>query len=200
MNADIPPLKVWIDAKHLGLGEDYEHGYVFGLQSYKGRCLQFHVLLESGAHFRHVPLHWLLHYIPSNADRLPLELLQLWDCESHKPVVTAFNFLQDYEVDVVLKDKGTMPGAYWCTVDWLPDTPQHANLLGQPDQNKCAHLILLANGQIAAQPTNRVLFKDAYFIGNQPTAATKGYKVIDQIFQAETCQRWSVADKDEVFY
>jgi len=201
MNADIPPLKVWIDAKHLGGKEGYEHGYAFAIQSYKARALQFHVLLESGAHFRHIPLHWLLHDLnPRLPDTYQLHLLQLWDCFSYRPVVTVFDLFKGYQCDCILKNEDVVQGTYWFTVDWLPDSESESGFLLQPDQNKCAHVIMLDNGQVAALPTNRILFKDAFFIGNKPDAICKRYRTSDTIHTAEDCQRWSVADTDEVYY
>jgi hypothetical protein len=201
MNADIPPLKVWIKGSCLGSQEEYEHGYAFAIQSYKGRALQFHVLLESGAHFRHVPLHWLLHNVGARStNELSLPLLQLWDCFSYRPIVTVFDLLKSYQCDCILKDENMVQGTYWFTVDWLPDSESESGFLLQPDQNKCAHVILLDNGQIAALPTNRVVFKDAFFIGNKPDAIAKQYRTSDTIHTAEDCHRWSVANTDEVFY
>ena len=201
MNADIPPLKIWIEGKHLGLQEGYEHGYAFAIQSYKGRALQFHVLLESGAHFRHIPLHWLLHNVESGStNKLSLPLLQLWDCFSYHPIVTVFDLLKGYQCDCILKDENVVQGTYWFTVDWLPDSESESGFLLQPDQNKCAHVIVLDNGQVAALPTNRIVFKDAFFVGNKPDAIAKRYRTGDTIHQAENCERWSVANTDQTFY
>ena len=201
MNADIPPLKVWIEGKHLGLKEGYEHGYAFAIQSYKDRALQFHVLFQSGAHFRHIPIHWLLHTNTPNSDvALSLPLLQLWDCFSYRPIVTTFDMLKGYKCECILKDENIIDGTYWFTVDWLPDSDAESGFLLQPEQNKCAHVILLDNGQVAALPTNRVVFKDAYFIGNKPNAIVKQYRTSDTIHTAEDCYRWSVANTEEVFY
>lgn len=202
MNADLPPLKVWIHRRHLTQNDEangYEPGYLFALQSYRGRALQFHVLLQSGAHFRHIPLHWLLH-APGGSECYDLERLQLWDCYSYNPVVSVLDFLRDYEVRAILKDKTEVPGKYYCTVDWLPDSDEKAGYVLQPDQNKCAHIVLLDNGQIAALPTNRLAFQDGFFIGNNSRPETKGYRTIETIWTAENSKRWSVADKDEVFY
>ena len=202
VNADIPPLKVFIANRHLrqdSEADGYEPGYTFAIQSFKGRALQFHVLLQSGAHFRHIPLHWLVwaHTCQQTHD---LPALQLWDCFSYKPVVTVFDMLKDYACEAILRDKRKIEAKYWFTVDWLPDSEPHAGFVLQPDQNKCAHVLLLSNGQVAALPTNRVLFKDAFFIGNAPTAAANGYKTLDTIWQAESSNRWSAADTDETFY
>jgi hypothetical protein len=202
VNADIPPLKVLVANKNLTQNDEadgYEAGYAFAIQSYKGRALQFHVLFQSGAHFRHVPLHWLLHE-PGPFETHDLEMLQLWDCYSFHPVVTVFDFLRDYQCDAILKDKTVVPARYWFTIDWLPDSNERPGILLQPDQNKCAHVVLLGNGQIACLPTNRLTFKDAYFVGNKPDAATKGYVTIDTIWTAENADRWSVANTDETYY
>lgn len=210
MNADIPPLKIWLHTPKLTDDSTWpitnpetqptEEAYAFAIQSYKGRALQFHCLLQSGAHFRHIPLHWLRHTpIPCNVT-YTLPDLQLWDCFSYKPVVTVFDMLRDYQCDAILKDKTRVNAKYWFSIDWLPDTDTKSGFLLQPDQNKLAHVVLLANGQIAALPTNRIAFKDAFYIGNQPKPETRGYRTIASVWSAEDCNRWSVADKDEVFY
>lgn len=201
MNANIPPLKVWISKTLLTNGQEQgiEHGYAFAVQSYKGRALQFHVLLQSGAHFRHIPLHWLFHK-PEVNEGYKLEQLQLWDCFSYKPLVTVFDMLRDYQCEAILKDKTHVSATYYCTIDWLPDSDIESGFLLQPDQNKCAHLLMLDNGQIGCLPTNRVVFKDAFFIGNVPTATTCKYQTLDTVWNAETCDRWSVANKEDTFY
>lgn len=204
MNADIPPRPVWIPRQYIiNDGCGFEDGVVFGIQSWKGRALQFHVLLKSGAHFRHVPLHWLYtapleEYKPQTV--YSLEDLQLWDCFSYRPVVTVFDMLRDYECDAILRDKTKVSGTYWFTVDWLPDSDERSGWLHIPEQNKLAHVIVLDNGQVACLPTNRVAFKDAYFIGNTPDPGAKRYKTIAAVWSSENCDRWSVADKDETFY
>jgi hypothetical protein len=199
MNADIPPLKVWIDAQHISDGEDFEQGYAFAIQSYKGRALQFHVLMESGAHFRHIPLHWLNH-TPNPENLQPLPQLQLWDCFSYKPIVTVFDMLRDYQCNAILKDKTVLNAQYWFSIDWLPDSDTQSGFLLQPDQNKLAHVLLLANGQIAALPTNRIAFKDAFYIGDKPEPQKRGYRTIPTVWKSEDCNRWSVADNEEVYY
>ena len=201
MNADIPPLKVWIPNEFLGIERDgLAHGYAFAVQSVKGRALAFHVLLQSGAHYRGVPLQYVLHADRYNFLAFSLPMLQLWDCFSYRPVVTCFDFLKDYSCNAILKDKTKVSASYWFTVDWLPDSDDKAGFLLQPEQNKCAHVVLLENGQVAALPTNRIAFKDAFFIGNEPTPEREGYKANEEIHKAEDSERWSVADKEEIFY
>jgi len=201
MNADIPPLKVWIENKYLTGGIGTEQGYAFAIQSYKNRALQFHILLQSGAHFRHIPIHWLWHHDdPCDVAKFDLEHLQLWDCFSYRPIVHIFDILKGYQCNAILKDKTSVSAKYWFTIDWLPDSDAESAFLLQPDQNKCAHVVLLDNGQVTALPTNRIVFKDAFFIGNNPNAAAKGYTTLDTVWSAENCNRWSVANNDETYY
>jgi hypothetical protein len=204
MNANIPTLHVWVRRRFLtgktevGLAE----GYAFAIMSVRGRALQFHVMLKSGAHFRGLPLHALVTCCdgPGQDGYKELTDLQLWDCFSSKPIVTVFDFLRDHECKVWLRDKSEVRGSYLFTVDWLPDAEETPGLIYQPDQNKCAHVIELANGQLACLPTNRIAWMDGYFIGNDPKPQEQGYVTSDRVWQAETCERWSVAEDHRVFY
>lgn len=202
MNANIPPLRVWIPLTLLtgGKRDGMEEGFVFAVQSIRARCLQFHVLLKSGAHFRQIPLHYLFTTPQMPARVYSLTDLQLWDCFSYRPVVTVFDFLKGYECRAWLRTKEVVRGDYLFTVDWLPDSDSEAGMLLQPDQNKCAHVLALENGQLAALPTNRVAFADAYFIGNDPHPEKQGYVTLEEVHEAETCDRWSVAHEDAAFY
>ena len=204
MNADIPPKKVYVPRQHIiADGTGFEEGVAFAVQSYRGRALQFHVLFKSGAHFRHVPVHFLWtspleEYKPQ--DIHDLEQLQLWDCFSFRPVVTCFDFLRDHQCVATLRNRETVQGVYWFTIDWLADSDDRSGWLSIPEQNKCAHVVLLANGQVAALPTNRVAFADAYYIGNDPRPGDRKYRTLDTVWQAEDSSRWSVADTDEHHY
>lgn len=204
MNASIPTLHVWVRREFLTGGKEsgIEEGYAFAILSLRGRALQFHVMLKSGSHFRGLPLHALLTNSVEKAEGEYKELseLQLWDCFSSRPIVTVFDYLRDHECKVWLRDRSEMRGTYLFTVDWLADSEEAPGLIYQPDQNKCGHVIALENGQFACQPTNRVAFMDGYFIGNDPKPQEQGYVTSDRVWQAETCERWSVAEDDRVFY
>lgn len=202
MNANIPILRVWVRREFLTNGKEsgLEEGYAFALMSLRGWALMFNVLLKTGAHFRFIPLHALL-----TAGELPdpiyeLSDLQLWDCFSSRPVVTVFDYLREHECKVWLRNRSEARGTYLFTVDWLPDSEETPGLIYHPDQNKCGHVIELNNGQLACLPTNRVAFMDAYFIGNNPEPQRAGYVTNETKWQAETCERWSVAAEESTFY
>lgn len=183
MNADIPYLRCWVRLPFVSSKtHGVEEAYAFGIQSIPGRALAFHVMLQSGAHYRGVPIHAMA--LEPTAVALPLGDCELWDCFSYRPEVTVFSYLRDHEATCYLRSC-TVSGTYLWTVDWLPDTWERPGFTLSPEQNKCGHVMALADGNLACLPTNRIAWKDAYFIGKNPNPRAQGYKVQDEVYQAE---------------
>jgi len=182
MNADIPYIPVWVRSSFLSKQGGMEQGYAFAISSFPGRALGFHVMLKSGAHYRHVPIHALAMRPICKARELGD--CQLWDCFSWRPVVTVFSYLRDHEATCYLRS-GEESGTYLFTVDWLPDSWERPGFTMEPDQNKCAHVLSLADGNLAALPTNRIAWKDAYFVGSSPAPRERRYTVQSEVYQAE---------------
>ena len=195
MNADIPYLKCLVRGSYISDTDSLEEAYAFGIQSIPGRALGFHVLLKSGAHYRNVPIHAIC---TQEGQGRPLGDCQLWDCFSSKPVVTVFSYLRDHEAECYLRS-GKVEGNYLFTVDWLPDTWERPGFTLSPEQNKCAHVLELADGNLCALPTNRIAWKDGYFVGSHPHPKTAGLKVQEDSYQAET-SAWDVSKDTRFFY
>lgn len=181
MNADIPFLKCWVRTQFISAREGWEEGYAFAIQSYPGRALAFHVMLKSGAHYRGVPIHALA-TAPFSPLR-PLGDCQLWDCFTFNPQVHCYNYLREHEAVCYLRS-GQMEGRYLFTVDWLPDHsgPGFTHLV---EQNKCGHILELADGNLCCLPTNRIAWMDAYFIGRNPDPRAQMYSIQEEVWQAE---------------
>lgn len=203
LNYSTPIVKVWVRNEFLynqekGFGE-FTEGYIFGVSSMKGRALGFNVMLKTGAHFRWMPCHAFLHEKPKRKTKLyNLSELELWDCFSNSISVIEWEYLKAHECQVCLRSKKALKGTYLFTVDWVPDN-FNTSFVTDPEQNKCAHIIALENGQICVLPTNRCEFRDGYFIGAKPNAREMGYKTNTHLFQAE-CADWDVSKSEEVFY
>ncbi len=197
MNADIPTLRCWVRLPHISRREGVEEAYAFAIQSVRGRALGFHCMLKSGAHYRNVPIHALS--LEPEAPERRLGDLQLWDCFSSRPVVHVFDFLRDHECICYLRDGEQAEGMYRFTVDWMPDSQETPGFVLLPEQNKCAHIIALADGNLAALPTNRIAWRDSYFIGRNPDPKSAGYRVQDLVYQAED-SRWDVSGDDGYMY
>lgn len=206
LNANIPTFKAWVkrsfltDGKEEDTDENLEEAYVFAITSLKGHAIYFCAMLNSGAFYRFLPIHALLTVPQLPEKSYSLEELCLWDAFSNNPIVTIFDYLKFHECYAVLRNKEQVAGEYMFTIDWLPDNAIETGLIYQLDQNKCMHIVELSNGQLAGIPSNRLLFKDSYFISDKPSALTKNYRVTTKSYHAETSNKWSVANVDEMFY
>jgi hypothetical protein len=135
---------------------EFEECIVFGIASVPSRALGFHVLLKSGAQFARLPISALVW--KTDAPELPLDELECWDCFGVQVTAHAYEFLKECECRVYLKHGRYEWGQYLFTVDW------HTNgFSDEPSQHKNAHVIKLDNGCFAAQPNNRILWRDASF-------------------------------------
>lgn len=196
MHCDIPYLRCWVRLEYLTGKYGTEEGYAFAIQSVPGRALGFHVMLKSGAHYRNVPIH----AISTTPEAPPATLAdsQLWDCFSFTPIVNVFAYLRDHEA-ICYTRSGPVNGTYLFTVDWLPDSCERPGFILQPEQNKCAHVLETEEGNLVALPTNRIAWKDAYFIGRSPDPRSQGYRVQEGIYQAEDSS-FDVSKEDGYFY
>ena len=196
MNADIPFLRCWVRLPIIADADGVEEAYAFAIQSCPGRCLGFHVMLASGAHYRNVPIHALC--LTPGSPAIPLGDCQLWDCFSYRPEVHVFSYLQDHEAVCHLRS-GPRSGTYLFTVDWLPDSPERPGWTMRPEQNKCAHVLALDDGNLCAMPTNRIAWKDGYFIGSNPDPRSRGYRVQEEVWRAED-SRFDVSRDSGMYY
>ena len=135
---------------------EWERVAWFGLVSHPGRTWGCHVLLESGAVYRNVPLHRLAHdfnmlsWSPSDA--------QTWDCYGHQFSVVEYPFLEAVPMGVKLRNKQEVRGRYLFTA-----IPMLDGFSLEPEQSKEFYFIKLDNGRFTAQPTNHILVQDKSF-------------------------------------
>lgn len=171
---------------------------VFALSSVYGRALGFHVMTETGAQLARIPIHALVHR--KDAPEIPLHHLQLWDCLSYTATATIFDYIKGARCQVILRDKNVCPGTYMFTVDWYGN-----NISEDPGDggHKNAHIIQLDNGLYAAQPNNRILWREPSFI-TKPMDLSKGqkpdYLTNSHVWKCEIDQKWCAEDSQKLFY
>ena len=91
----------------------------------------------------------------------PLTDLQMWDAHGWDFSVTRYEYLREMGCHYRKRDGSLVPASYWFTLDHTDNGySQH------PPEHKCYHLLLLedGSGQIAAQPNNRILWRDDSFV------------------------------------
>lgn len=192
INHNIPHKYLFVDLSFMGLNE-VRKCVVHAIQSYGGKALLFHVLLDCGWHISRVPLSYL-----RKSEKLekeyPLHMLQLWDCFSDNVTYIEFDYLTEARVKVLFKDKSYGWGMYIGTVDWYDN-----GFTDEPTQFKQGHLVLLDSGQMALQPNNRLQFFDMSFTGAEPPDYG-ALKTIQEFPSVECVSEKWIIDNDNYFY
>lgn len=200
----LSPIPVFVKKEYLydlqkGHGE-LTPGIWISVKSVMYKALYFETLLtEYGALFDKLPISafvWKEDYDEEN--QLPLDVLQLWDCFDYhvtviqKPLLSRCQFFG--------KDKRMHDGEYIFTIDNAhPDTNVlDMNFSEHDPEHKSFNIIQLDNGQFAAQPNNRIIWRDSSLTPED--LKTPDFKVCTQNYAVEVEPKWSVGHTDEWAY
>jgi hypothetical protein len=181
MNKSIPQhLYGWVDQGILrGSIKDsghHERCVIFGVTSIPSRALHFSILCESGAQWARIPLHKLRHEKPTAQQAHDLSQLQSWDRHGWDFCVTQYEYLREMNCQYKTRDGAMIPAKYWFTLDHTDNGYSQ-----YPPEHKCYHILLLddGSGQIAAQPNNRILWRDDSFVRPNPAQISE-YRVMPE--------------------
>ena len=187
MNKSIPQhIYGWVDQSILrGVTEDtgeYERCVIFGATSIPSRALHFSILCESGAQWARIPLHKLRHDKPTSNRIHDLPQLQTWDCHGWDFAVVQYEYLREMGCHYKNRDGEMIPASYWFTLDHTDNGYSQ-----YPPEHKCYHMLLLedGSGQIAAQPNNRILWRDDSFVRPNPAQIAEYRVVPEETWHAE---------------
>jgi hypothetical protein len=172
--ANIPPIEVFVRKEFLydfltdqngkSLGKDeYESAHWLTVKSIPNQALYFESLIHDyGAVYDKLPLHAFVWRKDVDVRKLyPLDWLQLWDCMSYNISVIRKEGLRNARCEVMMKDKSRAPGYYLFTVDPCASDPNEVDVgwSETPNEHKSFNIIKLDNGQFAAQPNNRIIWR-----------------------------------------
>lgn len=200
---NLPPIPVYVKKEYLydlekGHGE-YTPGIWISVKSVQGKALYFETLLtEYGALYDKLPISAFVWKIGPTDDHLPLDVLQLWDCFDYditvikKPLLSRCEFFG--------KDRIMHPGEYAFTIDncHRDSSIIDTNFSEHDPEHKSFNVIKLDNGQFAAQPNNRVIWRDQSLIPDK--LQQPDFKVCTQNYVVETTPKWSVGHSEEWQY
>lgn len=200
LNADIPHIYCLLRKEYLydlqAHHGEFEPVCVFGIASIPARAIGFHVMTERGVQFARLPISAFVH--KPDAPRIPLDVLELWDCFSYDVSVTAYEYLKGLKVRTILKDRKWYDGEYLFTIDWCKS--QYAEDPGEGG-HKCAHVLKLDNGCFAAQPNNRILFSEPSFVTKPFTDGERpDYLTNSHVWKCEGRTKWNTEDSQVYFY
>jgi len=200
---NLPPIPVYVKKEYLydlekGHGE-YTPGIWISVKSVQGKALYFETLLtEYGALYDKLPISAFVWKIGPTDDHLPLDILQLWDCFDYditvikKPLLSRCEFFG--------KDRNMHAGEYAFTIDncHRDSSIIDTNFSEHDPEHKSFNVIKLDNGQFAAQPNNRVIWRDQSLIPDK--LQQPDFKVCTQNYVVETTPKWSVGHSEEWQY
>ena len=200
LNADVPHFSCFLRKEYLyDLGSHFKefiNVVVFGVASIQGRAILFHTMTENGAQIGRLPISALVW--KKSAPNLPLSTLELWDCFSYDVSVYEYEWLQGLRCRTLLRNRRWYRGEYLFTIDWAK-----SKLAEDPGDNgwKCAHILKLDNGCFAAQPNNRIYWRESAFITKPLTAKSRpDYLTNTHVFKAETESKWATENTNKFFY
>jgi len=180
-----------------GHGE-FTPGIWVSVKSVEAKALYFETLLtDYGALYDKLPISAFV-WKADHGELLPLDVLQLWDCFDYditviqKPLLSRCEFFG--------KDRRMHSGEYCFTIDNCHrDTSiLDTNFSEHDPEHKSFNVIKLDNGQFAAQPNNRVIWRDSSL--TPENLLTPDFKVCTQNYKVETEPKWSVGHTNEWQY
>ena len=199
---NLPLVNVYVRKEYLydlerGHGE-YTPGIWVSVKSVQYKALYFETLLtEYGALFDKLPLSAFVWKTEDHGD-LPLDTLQLWDCFDYNLTVIEKPMLGPCEF--FGKDNKMHKGEYLFTIDncHSESSTLDTNYSEHDPEHKSFNIIQLDNGQFAAQPNNRIIFRDSSLTPSD--LKMPDFKVCTQNYRVETEPKWSVGHTDEWQY
>jgi hypothetical protein len=212
--ANIAPIEIFIrkeflydftkDNKGKLLGEDeYESAHWITTKSIPNQALYFESFVhDCGALYDKLPIHAFVWKTDIDKNNLyPLDWLQLWDCFSYNISIIKKQRLRNARCEVIMKDRSKAPGYYLFTIDSCSSDPNEMDVSWSetPNEHKSFNIIKLDNGQFAAQPNNRILWKH-----QSQTLSTNlkipYFKFSTRTWVCENSDRWSAAGSTTFTY
>lgn len=203
----LPPEKVWIRAQYLyDFDPNYEGDLIEGVwvsvKSIRGQAFRFETYLpEFGALYDKLPIDaFLWDYHCDLGDRLPLDVLQIWDCMSYHVELIHKPFLAGLRAEFFGKDKRLHGGEYMWTLDSCEPDPRIPTygFSETPEEHKSFNMLRLDNGQFALQPNNRCRFFDPAI--THAELKKPDFAVCTRTYRVEHTAKWRLGDTSTVTY
>jgi hypothetical protein len=150
----------------------------FGLVSYPGRTWGCTVMLESGAVYRNLPPH----AIAFTGDAVPTwmpEDAQTWDCYGEGFSCLEYRYLSGLRVKAKA-DGSVYEGEYLFSVAPIGD-----GFSAVPEQAKEFMFLMLDNGRLTIQPTDKVIFQERSFTDNDSWDFPVGLRRQTEVWSCE---------------
>lgn len=203
--ANLPPVHCYVRGEYLYDFNPNARKFIpciwVSIKSIRGQAFRIEAYLpEYGALYDKLPISAFVSRTEDLGEFLPLDYLQIWDCFSHNIAVIKKSFLSNLSAQFLAKNKQWYSGNYLFTVDNAAPDPNVIDTTYSewPEDHKSFNFIELDNGQYAAQPNNRTIFKDA--ASNPKTLMFPDFKVCTKMYKVEQNSKWALGDSNNVMY
>lgn len=152
----------FVEGPYVGYEQSYIPSVWFGLVSFPGRLWGATCMLECGAVYRNIPLHKLA---TRTDDVLAITARHAatWDCYGYAWSATIYPYLAGLECSIRTVEDTYAVCDYLFSVSPIGD-----GFSAYPEQSKEFTFVSVdKTGRFSAQPTDRVLFRDASFTREQ---------------------------------
>lgn len=156
MNKNLPPIQVFVDNKFLleTPTEEFSYAHLISIRAMQNQCLQFTVLLESGALYTGLPPHAI--FFEEKFTERTLQEVIMWDNISNNIDVVTFDTLLYMPCEVLLINNQITSGSYLFTIDYVGKD----DLSRSAEHWKQLHVIRGNDGRMYIYPQYRIKFLD----------------------------------------
>lgn len=141
-------------------------GMAVSLTSIPGRSWSWNIILaEGGALYRQLPTHALA--LKTSSTSWKLDQSGLWNCYSYQFTIIHNPILEGMRLTAKIGNQ-IYKGNYLWSVTFINDGWSRT-----PEQDKEFYFIVLDNGRITIQPTNKITFNDSSFVNTTSIPSLK---------------------------
>ena len=191
----LKPIRVWVDSNALYnySREESEliEGWWHAVKCVGGKPFVLEVYFpHTGASYDKFTLYDVFWKPEFPEKRYDLDVLQIWDVFSEDCEIFEKKFFSECTTDVLIKTKETIRGTYEFTVDW---TGYIADVW---EEHKSANFIFGENGQIFAQPNNRIRWVLPSLVHEDYLEQKIDWEARREIKSVETNPKWLLGDRE----
>jgi hypothetical protein len=186
LNHNIPTITCLIRNEYLFNHEKGHNGYslcdVHTVASIEKRTPLFEAFLENGVNWTRRPISA---FCWKPCDPEPLYNHMYWDCFSSYIDVQVRARLAGLRAELVRWDGTKKEGKYLFTLDWSFENRAMLDTnFSETPEHKCAHFLMMDNGNLYAYPNNRIIWYDSAWTKNR-IQNNPGFKIDTTVYSVE---------------
>ena len=156
MNANLPPIQVWVRNEFLywDKKKGYTYAHLISCRALQNQAIQISVLTDDGALFTGLPVNAIA--FNKKSEIKPLQEVLMWDNIGSEIQVICFDTLRYMNCVVKTSSKKLIEAEYLFTIDYIGNN----DLSRSSEHWKQTHALMGKDGNLYIYPQYRIQFKD----------------------------------------